>query len=562
VRCNEQVVSQGRLQAALLGLNRYVEQLSSRGCDGFNREEPSLSFEVFCILVEWKELHFHLEKRLALDLNIIRDSLIKHSVDEMVAFHARLSLPDDLQLQHVVLRLLDPLVGGVILINALTIGVSADIAWDGWKPCEYIFTSFFLIEIVLKVGINGFQDHFGGLDWHWNSFDLTIVALAIADLTLTQIADQGESMFRDFTVVRMARLARLTRLMRLLRLLRLRIFKELMLMVKGVFAGLRTLFWAIVLLCFLVYLVAVLLRQTVGTSFHLIDDEYGTVLFGTMPWSMYNVFRMFLLDDPLANGTPLTQHLYHLYGPFFWLPYVLMILFINFGIFNLITAIFVENVTESAKQKRHLSREEDRVRVAQKLRSLILAFGGYKVIENAKQQRFSKRFSIGPFLSQIDIQAFQEQDLDWPTGKDQAIQSMVVDDGVLITRAMFETAIAEPSVGEIIDDLEIQIADRTELFDVLDADGSGAIDVAELIAGLMKLRSGGADKSDVVATVLGIRAIQNSLRDLQEETQELFRKLFEANGLSDSPSHSAASTSPRRNGQTDLTAIADKKPTD
>lgn len=30
------------------------------------------------------------------------------------------------------------------------------------------------------------------------------------------------------------------------------------------------------------------------------------------------------------------------------------------------------------------------------------------------------------------------------------------------------------------------------LFDVLDADGSGAIDISELISGLMKLRSGGA----------------------------------------------------------------------
>ena len=36
-------------------------------------------------------------------------------------------------------------------------GVSADVQWDGWKPCEYVFTSFFLIEILLKVSINGFK---------------------------------------------------------------------------------------------------------------------------------------------------------------------------------------------------------------------------------------------------------------------------------------------------------------------------------------------------------------------------------------------------------------------
>lgn len=36
------------------------------------------------------------------------------------------------------------------------------------------------------------------------------------------------------------------------------------------------------------------------------------------------------------------------------------------------------------------------------------------------------------------------------------------------------------------------MADRSDLFDVLDADNSGAIDISELIAGLMKLRNGGA----------------------------------------------------------------------
>merc|ERR1712190_309007 len=69
-----------------------------------------------------------------------------------------------------------------------------------------------------------------------------------------------------------------------------------------------------------------------------------------------------------------------------------------------------------------------------------------------------------------------------------------------ITREMFEAAMGDPKTEEILDDLDVQMADRMELFDVLDADGSGAIDIGELIAGLMKMRSGGADKSDSVAT--------------------------------------------------------------
>lgn len=96
-----------------------------------------------------------------------------------------------------------------------------------------------------------------------------------------------------------------------------------------------------------------------------------------------------------------------------------------------------------------------------------------------------------------------------------------------ITREMFDRSIKLPHVLELIDDLEIQIADRTELFDVLDADGSGVIDISEMISGLMKMRSGGADKSDMVAAVLGIRAIQTSVRDYSEEVLMNQRLMFQ-----------------------------------
>ena len=40
-------------------------------------------------------------------------------------------------------------------------------------------------------------------------------------------------------------------------------------------------------------------------------------------------------------------------------------------------------------------------------------------------------------------------------------------------------------VEDALDDLEIFCADKEELFDVLDADGSGAIDISELISCLL-----------------------------------------------------------------------------
>merc|ERR1712228_459493 len=63
--------------------------------------------------------------------------------------------------------------------------------------------------------------------------------------------------------------------------------------------------------------------------------------------------------------------------------------------------------------------------------------------------------------------------------------------------------------------------DRAELFDVLDADSSGYIDFAELIGGLMKMRTTSAEKSDVVATILAMRSSLISLKSLGDAIGEL-----------------------------------------
>jgi hypothetical protein len=56
----------------------------------------------------------------------------------------------------------------------------------------------------------------------------------------------------------------------------------------------------------------------------------------------------------------------------------------------------------------------------------------------------------------------------------------------------------------MLDSLEINTANKAELFDVLDSDQSGELEVGEIIAGLMTMR-GPPQKSDMVAARLGIR---------------------------------------------------------
>jgi len=238
---------------------------------------------------------------------------------------------------------------------------------------------------------------------------------------------------------------------------------------------------------------------------------------------MFNVFRCFMSDGVLVDGTPLVGHLEKKYGVLFVLPYTLVTLFIVFGIFNLIAAIFVENVIESAKAKRELAEESDRMRVAQTIRALLFKFTSHDRSEIVSKRRSSSKvINMASGMSR-KMSGDNYDDLE-EFFSDTESHSLFDADGE-ITRAMFTRAIKDPKTLELLDELEVQITDRSELFDVLDADSGGTIEISEMISGLMKMRSGGADRSDIVATILGLRSVQNSMRELKDEFQLLHEHL-------------------------------------
>merc|ERR1712137_442267 len=98
--------------------------------------------------------------------------------------------------------------------------------------------------------------------------------------------------------------------------------KELKLMVKGLFSGLSTLIWAMLLLLVFDYILILLL------------DEYGAV---------------------------------------FVIPWVLCMMVITFGLFNLISAIYIENTLAAAKHQDE-SRKKEGLWVAQTTKRLLTKF--------------------------------------------------------------------------------------------------------------------------------------------------------------------------------------------
>lgn len=74
--------------------------------------------------------------------------------------------------------------------------------------------------------------------------------------------------------------------------------------------------------------------------------------FQTVPASMFTIFRCFTDGCSAYNGTPLQEQVREEHGAIFILFYVLTIMLVTFGLFNLIMALFIENIMDSGRKRR------------------------------------------------------------------------------------------------------------------------------------------------------------------------------------------------------------------
>lgn len=198
----------------------------------------------------------------------------------------------------------------VIAINAIWIGVDTDHnksavllnAHPTFQIAEHLFCVFFSFEWFVRF-MSFRKKHFGLKDF-WFVFDSSLVFMMVMEtwvMTLTMIALGGTGAgggLGNASILRMARLARLSRMARMARLLRA--MPELMILIKGIVAAMRSVFFTLCLLCLLLYVFAIAFTQlTVET------EELGPTYFETVPMSMYTLLVYgtfmenlgFLLDE-------------------------------------------------------------------------------------------------------------------------------------------------------------------------------------------------------------------------------------------------------------------------
>mmetsp|Transcript_3660 Transcript_3660/g.8518 ORF Transcript_3660/g.8518 Transcript_3660/m.8518 type:complete len:528 (-) Transcript_3660:276-1859(-) len=373
----------------------------------------------------------------------------------------------------------------VIVVNALVIGVSLDLyrGHIGWQIMEYVFVGFYSLEFVLKVWAYGWQWYICGPDRAWNWFDLACLVFMYVDVTVaTLLLLQGhdDSEAEAISSLNLMKIFRLARLARLIRALRFRVFHELKLIVLGVFSGLRVICWAIVLLVVLVYGIGVAMRNFVGEE----HEEFETVVA-----AMFTCFRCFTDGCSAYDGTPLSEHLRKSQGGIFIVAYIFVIMLVTVGIFNLIMAVFIENVMSSQFVRKQTEISETALMMETKIKDRIIQKLGLK----------RSSFRASPDLRTRSA------------GLDGVLQV----GGRNISREEFDLWLRDADFVRVLDEASIDVSANIGLFDVLDADGGGELSINELVTGLMSLR-GPVTKGDVIGMSLKVRYLVGMMEASQQ----------------------------------------------
>lgn len=236
----------------------------------------------------------------------------------------------------------------VIMVNAFWMAVDADYNTSAslveaepiFQIAEHFFCFYFSFEwftrfMAFERKRNGFKDG-------WFFFDSCLVGMMVVEtwvmtviLVLSGAAMSGSG--GNASILRLLRLLRLSRLARMLRSM-----PELMIMIKGIVAALRTVGFTILLQVILMYIFAIMFRQLTN------DTEIGTKYFSTIPTSMYTLLVNATFVDDLYNVVNQIGAASYLYAGIFFV----FILLTALTVMNMLIGVLCEVVSAVAKTEK------------------------------------------------------------------------------------------------------------------------------------------------------------------------------------------------------------------
>eukprot|EP00928_Gymnodinium_smaydae_P030404 TRINITY_DN22628_c0_g6_i1.p1 TRINITY_DN22628_c0_g6~~TRINITY_DN22628_c0_g6_i1.p1 ORF type:complete len:658 (-),score=83.22 TRINITY_DN22628_c0_g6_i1:129-2066(-) len=414
--------------------------------------------------------------------------------------------------------LIEQFMGLITVVNIVTIGISTDHGegWVGWVIIDAFFAICYTGEMAIKLRLLGCRLYFRGSEFVWNILEATLVFLALAELiiTLTQLGVDDSDEETSGSKISLLRVIRLTRIVRLVRVCKLDAFGELAQIIHGAMGGMRTLAWSMVMVCLPLYTVALILRETVGT-YDDADEHAGIKEFTHLGSGIFTVFRCVVAGDCTnENGMPIIVLLQQQYGWGYALLYVSTLLGFNFGLVNVILAIYVENsvaaskFNQIAKKRNRLLNNKLFSEKACELVYMIVYYAA-QVLEAPACVEYIER-SDG--LEDIKIDEAE---------KLKELVTVACD--LEITHDLFRYLSTDARFSELLSELDISTEDQLDLFDTFDVDGSQSLDLVELLQGVKKLR-GDPHRSDVIGVSLLVRGLMDTVDITQQSVDSIYQR--------------------------------------
>jgi len=344
------------------------------------------------------------------------------------------------------------LVGVMIIANFVTIGwqMHSDMRlalqqlpqaiWE--DDVNIFFTVVFTMELTLRLFAER-SSFFLKDGRYWNLFDFFVVFSAIVEVMF-----QGFS----FAFLRVLRVLRVIRMMRIIRMFRF--FRELRLMAVSLLSCLVSLMWAGIMMTLCMFLFGMVLLDGARDRVREIgkddaDFKTFTEFYGGVPQVVFSLILA------ITGGMDWYELLYPFISinPAYAIAFTLFVLFVMFGMLNILIGIFVQKSEELF----HIDKE------------LVM------------QEEMARNTS---YLNQIK-NLFQKVDGDASN---------------TLTWEELEANLQDENVQTYFSLLQIDVSAAQGLFQLLDVDESGEVDVNEFIMGCMRLK--GAAKSIDMATML------------------------------------------------------------
>lgn len=417
-----------------------------------------------------------------------------------------------------------------VVISLLLLGLSVDRnpSWQGWLFMEIPIVLIFILECSLKLLIQR-GEYLCGRDMLWNLSDVILTIISVLDLCLSfagiSISTKSSSLLRGLRLVRVARAIQVSKTA---------LLAELANLISGFIIGIPWLFWVMFTLTAVVYIMALSLRTLIlsyggddfvrcGSGDSLNDPfhdlpagcrlhyMYGQEYCSTLPSCMFTVFRCINGDCSSMSGRLLHVVFTQGWGTKFAMLYCFSIVCVQFGLYNVIIALFVESTMTGLKYtelQRKYSRLIESGFVADKVNEIAT-----KIVNRVKKMRKGLPESTNQ-LSNVMRRLRR------------ASTRGALEGGELkLTEQEFNQVINDSEVRALLEELDIEVEPRPGIFEIFNMDDDGLVSLTELISGLMRLR-GELQKTDVVATQVVLEDLQQTILQIQTSTLSSQSRLF------------------------------------